>query len=414
MVAHGITSTYSGTATRQLLVDISVIYQDDARTGIQRVVRSLLQQLIATPPSGFVVRPVFATRKQAYSYVAPAPLDTPSHLKSQKIDPIKVHKGDVFLGLDLAAHLLPSHQAQLLNWKRNGVQLHIMVYDLLPLQNPAWFNPKTSINFRRWIRWITIYADSAICISESVKAELTSWLCARFGIQATVLPTSTVVLGSDIEASSPSKGLPPDVDFLLARLRNNPTVLMVGTIEPRKAYDQVLAAFEHQWQKSDKALLLVIVGRPGWKTNELQKTLRLHPQAGKRLIWLENASDELLSLLYGACKGVLVASHAEGFGLPLVEASLHNKRILARDIPVFRQTFATGVSYFTSGTSYDLANSIQNWLDQPTITANGSEIRSLPTWQDSAIAVTQAIGLYHDVPGEHVRILRHADTRGGS
>jgi hypothetical protein len=52
------------TSPKQLLVDVSVIYQSDARTGIQRVVRSLLLQLLATPPAGYSVCPVFATRQQ--------------------------------------------------------------------------------------------------------------------------------------------------------------------------------------------------------------------------------------------------------------------------------------------------------------------------------------------------------------
>ena len=203
----------------------------------------------------------------------------------------------MFLGLDLSAHLLPRHQSQLLKWKRSGAALHLMVYDLLPLQNPEWFNAKTTRNFSRWIQWVAVYADSAICISEFVKVELAAWLAARFGLPAGALPTSTIVLGADIEASAPSDGLPPDADFLLARLRTTPAVLMVGTIEPRKGYDQALAAFERLWQQPGKAPLLVIAGRPGWKTDALQKTLRAHPQAGKRLIWLDDASDEFLSLL---------------------------------------------------------------------------------------------------------------------
>jgi hypothetical protein len=57
-------------STRQLLVDVSVIYQSDARTGIQRVVRSLLVQLLAAPPAGYQVCPIFATRRQRYSHAA--------------------------------------------------------------------------------------------------------------------------------------------------------------------------------------------------------------------------------------------------------------------------------------------------------------------------------------------------------
>jgi glycosyltransferase involved in cell wall biosynthesis len=235
--------------------------------------------------------------------------------------PVNVQNGDIFLGLDLTAHLLPRHHAQLLGWKRKGVKVHVMVYDLLPLQHPQWFNTKTTRNFQRWIQILSIYADHAICISESVRCELTAWLNVKFRLHGNLLPTSTIVLGADIAASAPSGGLPADGEFLLARLRSTPAVLMVGTLEPRKGYDQALAAFELLWKQKNIAPLLIIVGRPGWKTEALQNILRSHIQAGKKLIWLEDASDEFLSSLYAVCKGVLCASYAEGFGLPLIEAA---------------------------------------------------------------------------------------------
>jgi glycosyltransferase involved in cell wall biosynthesis len=383
----------SDETTRQLLVDVSVIYQSDARTGIQRVVRSLLLQLLAAPPAGYRVCPVFATRRQAYSHAAPSFLSNPASQQPHKIEPITVQAGDLFLGLDLAAHLLPRHQAQLLGWKRSGVALHVMVYDLLPLQNPEWFNVKTTRNFTRWIKWVAVYADSAICISEFVKVELAAWLGARFGLPAGSLPTSTIMLGADIEASAPSDGLPPDADFLLARLRNTPAVLMVGTLEPRKGYDQALAAFEHLWQQPGKAPLLVIVGRPGWKTDALQQTLRAHPQSGKRLIWLEDASDEFLACLYAACSGVLVASRAEGFGLPLIEAALYSKPVLARDIAVFRETTVAGVEYFDGDAPQALAISIQDWLKNgPAASQPLPNIHPL-TWQLSATQLLRELGL---------------------
>lgn len=379
--------------TRQLLVDVSVIYQSDARTGIQRVVRSLLLQLLAAPPAGYRVCPVFATRRQPYSHAAPGFMANPAQPQPHTIEPILVQAGDLFLGLDLAAHLLPRHQSQLLGWKKNGVALHVMVYDLLPLQNPEWFNARTTRNFSRWIRWVAVYADSAICISEFVKVELAAWLGARFGLPAGSLPTSTIVLGADIEASAPSDGLPPNADFLLARLRNTPAVLMVGTLEPRKGYDQALAAFEHLWQQPGKAPLLVIVGRPGWKTDALQQALRAHPQVGKRLFWLEDASDEYLARLYAACSGVLVSSRAEGFGLPLIEAARYGKPVLARDIAVFRETTVAGVEYFSGDTPQALATSIEDWLKNGPAVAQPMPNKRPPTWQLAAAQLSRALGL---------------------
>jgi glycosyltransferase involved in cell wall biosynthesis len=377
----------------QLLVDVSVVYRSDARTGIQRVVRALLLQLLRAPPAGYCIRPVFATAKRGYCYADPNFLEPLSRVNTIAGTAVEVKNGDLFLGLDLAAHLLPRHRAQVLSWKRSGVKVHVMAYDLLPLQYPEWFNDKTTRNFRRWIKWVAVYADSAICISDTVKTELGAWLVAKFNLPPTALPASTIVLGADISASAPTRGVPPDAEFLLARLRSTPSVLMVGTLEPRKSYGQALAAFDLLWQKQGVAPMLVIVGQAGWKTDRLQAQLRTHPQMGKRLIWLEDASDEFLARLYTNCSGVLVASRAEGFGLPVIEAAMHGKPVLARNIPVFREATIPLVSYFDGDDAPDLATAISSWLVLKPAPYVDDASTTWSTWQHSAKQLANALDL---------------------
>lgn len=392
---HTATPVLTDGNQRQLLIDVSVIHQRDARTGIQRVVRSLLLQLRNEPPVSYLICPVYATRWHGYCHAEADFLErsAPQAPLTKNRIPVVTQDGDIFLGLDLAAHLVPRHQAQILQWKNVGVKVHMVVYDLLPLQRPEWFNAKTTRNFKRWIRWIAIYADSAICISETVKLGLQTWLAVKFDLPHSSLITNTIILGADIAASAPSQGLPPGAELLLAKMRSTRNVLMVGTIEPRKGYTQVIAAFEQMWIKTDSTTLLVIVGRPGWKSKDLQERLRRHPQAGKRLFWLEDASDEYLSRLYAVCSGVLVASYGEGFGLPLIEAALQKKPILARNLAVFRELNTINTTYFDDEIDNDLSSIITHWLENnifPAITnANYCE----PTWQRSAYQLVQLLKL---------------------
>ncbi len=381
----------------QLLVDVSVIFQTDARTGIQRVVRALLLHLLETPPIGYSVRPIFATRQHGYRYANNDFLSNKLTVSEGLHSPVHVSNGDIFLGLDLAAHILPLHQAQLLRWKRLGVKFYIFVYDLLPLLHPEWFNHKTVRNFKRWIRWLAVYSDNPICISQTVKTELHTWLNARFRVQYASLSSHTIVLGADIYASAPSTGLPYDSKALLDRLSSASTVLMVGTIEPRKGYEQALSAFEKIWNHSDFSPSLIIVGRPGWKTEALQQKLLNHAEAGRRLFWLKSVSDEYLTQLYGVCKGVLVASSGEGFGLPLIEAISHNKPVLARDIPVFHELNIEGLTYFDDDTPSRLATAIKDWLMSITSSTYSPFLENskkfLPSWQLSAKQLLKALNL---------------------
>jgi glycosyltransferase involved in cell wall biosynthesis len=377
---------------RQLLVDVSVVYRSDARTGIQRVVRALLLQLLKSPPFGYCVRPVFATTKNGYCYADPNFLDPVSSASAAVGTAVVVKNGDLFLGLDLAAHLLPRHQRQVLSWKRSGVKVHVVVYDLLPLQYPAWFNDKTTRNFRRWIKWVAVYADSTICISNAVKTDLVAWFGANFNLPPTAVPSSTIVLGADISSSAPNGGVSPDAELLLNHLRGNPSVLMVGTLEPRKGHDQALAAFNLLWQRAKTScLLLVIVGRSGWKTDHIQMLLREHPKLGTQLFWIEEASDELVERLYAASSGLLVASRAEGFGLTLIEAALHGKQVLARDISVFREINSPVVTYFEGNTAQALALAIESWQDKICRSSHAQFQANFHTWHNAATQLIEAI-----------------------
>lgn len=348
---------------KQLLVDVSIISRNDARTGIQRVVRSILWTLFDNPPADYRVCPVAATRKQGYhyaKYVPGAPKDAVAGIPDGKVH---VAPGDIFLGLDLAANILPLHHTELMRWKQQGARLHFLIYDLLPVLHPHWFNPITTRNIGRWLATIAIFADGFMCISNVVKDDLLKWMDRHYGIAAGSIPAVTIPLGSDIEASVPTTGLSDECRHLLARLADTTSAVMVGTLEPRKGHAQVLAAFEHLW-RDGADINLVIVGKPGWKTRELQEKLNNHPENKIRLYWLHDASDEMVQRLYETCSGVIVASEAEGFGLPLLEAAYYGKPVLARDIPVFREIAGAAVTYFSGNSSASLAGVLFEWINK--------------------------------------------------
>lgn len=373
--------------TKQLLVDVSVIINNDARTGIQRVVRGLLLQLVKHPPIDYRVCPIFATRKHGYCYAS----EDLQRSETEVLNTVRVAEGDVFLGLDLSAHLLPLHKDELVQWKTQGVKIHIVVYDLLPLLSPHWFNNKTVRKFRRWLKMVAIFSDSILCISNTVKVDVGNWLESKYGIPIGAISINTISLGADIKASMPDCGLPKNIDQLLSMLASKSVILMVGTLEPRKGHAQVLNAFECLWQQGSD-VHLVIIGKPGWKTQALQQALRTHPQNQNHLYWLDDVSDELLQLFYAGCTGVIIASQAEGFGLPLIEALHYNKPILARDIPVFREVGGEGVSFFANGADVSLSDNLTVWLNDIQAPRTPRTV-SPSTWSDSAHKLLQHLCL---------------------
>ncbi|WP_187638370.1 MULTISPECIES: glycosyltransferase family 4 protein [Paraburkholderia] len=374
---------------RQLLVDVSVTLRQDARSGIQRAVRAWLGALQAHPPAGFCVRPIFATHRHNYRY---APDLTCSTQQLENAQPVIAEPGDVFLGIDLVAHLLPRWQFQLLQWKAAGVQIDIVVHDLLPLLHPEWFNPKTVRNFGRWAQVLAKYADHLICTSQSVAKDVSHWKANSRVLRQGEARIYLAPLGADILASSPSQGLRPEHHEMLRQLSNQEIVLIVGTVEPRKGHAIALDAMEELWSQG-RTTVLVIVGRPGWKTKDLQQRLRTHPEHGERLLWIDDASDEMLGHLYVLAKGVLNPSLGEGFGLPLVEAMYHNCSLLARNLDVFREIAGEQIEYFDDDTSQALAKRIAQWLDN--IPLHKRPPYNVRTWEESASDLRR---LYADRP----------------
>ncbi len=346
---------------RQLLVDVSNLASHDARTGIQRVVRNILRELLATPPPGLDVTPLYfdgGAWRLARGFVhrllgrdGAAPADTVA-------DP---RPGDVFLGLDLSAHIVPGQQAQFERWRARGVALYFVVYDLIPLLRPDVVNPGALPHFERWYPAIGRLADGLCCISRAVADQLLEWCDQARPPRLRPLHIGHFHLGADLDpqasdAAAPASAAAP------AWLSSAPTILMVGTLEPRKGYAQALAAFEQVWADGGDANL-AIVGKPGWLMEEFAAGLRAHPEHGRRLHWLDAASDAELRALYAGSAALLTASEGEGFGLPIIEAARHGLPVIARDLPVFREVAGAHAHWFSGHAAGDLAASIQAWLD---------------------------------------------------
>ncbi len=300
--------------------------------------------------------------------------------KCPKMEPLT---GDIFLGLDLSAHIIPRHQRQMAAWKMRGLKLVFVIYDLLPLHYPNWFSAKLVRAFRRWIKSVAILADSVFCISRSVKDDFESLMFTRFSVSQGTISAHLLPMGADMKARQSSMGLPPGFGETLRVLGQGEAALMVGTIEPRKGYGQILDAFEQLWSRG-RNHRLVIVGRPGWLTHDLQQRIMGNPRLNQQLFWFGNASDEALEALYQACAGVIVASYAEGYGLPLLEAVGHGKPVLAKDIAAFRQFETPLLSHFPAASNTDsIGQIIDCWLGaliEPGRVKPGAYATGLPTW----------------------------------
>ncbi|WP_069267675.1 glycosyltransferase family 4 protein [Paraburkholderia nodosa] len=376
--------------TRQLLVDISELVQRDARSGIQRVVRSILREWQKKSPEGYRVEPVYATADQPYRYARKYMARFLGGDDSRVNDePMEYGVGDIFLGLDLAPAVAPHYADFYQRLREQGVRVKFVVYDLLPLRDNHFEQHVVD----HYVRWLDVVAqsDGAICISKAVADELDTWMAERKVTRQRPFSLNWFHLGADIENSVPTKGMPNDAASVLTNLDARPSFLMVGTLEPRKGHAQVLDAFEQLWATGLDANL-VIVGKQGWMMDALANRIRSHTERDSRLFWLESISDEYLEKVYGASDCLIAASSGEGFGLPLIEAARHGVPIMARDIPVFREVAGEHAWYFKADAASQLAAAVREWIA-------GKEAGTIPmptdmpflSWEQSAMMLAQNV-----------------------
>jgi glycosyltransferase involved in cell wall biosynthesis len=376
-----------------LFVDVSVVAREDYKTGVQRVVRAIMSELLKAPPPGFRVEPVYELDGH-YSYArrfAGEALGLAQWLPDDEV--IAPRRGDVFLGLDLSGDHLRRGKPFLQRMRQDGCRLVFVVYDLIPLLHPEWFLPQADRHHQAWLENVVDLADALACISQAVATEVGHWLAAANPECLNKPAITHFHLGADIASSLPSVGMAARPAEILKLLAARPTFIMVGTIEPRKGHRQTLAAFEQLWRQGVE-VNLVVVGKAGWCVEEVMDRIQAHPEAGRRFFWLDRISDEMLLHVYQAASALIAASEAEGFGLPLIEAARQGVPIIARDLPVFREVAGDHAYYFHGREPEPLAAAIQQWLDlhqdrrEPT-----SAGLSWLTWEQSARWLAQiAIG----------------------
>jgi glycosyltransferase involved in cell wall biosynthesis len=358
-------SPWRGGGHKRFLIDMSQLARIDSGSGIQRVVREITRRALEAPPNGRRGEAVRIREGQLrHTYARPLSLLNlpPLHLPEAPLD---VRAGDVLLLADVYPIITAAEFNELRRLRLNGLRIVILVYDLLPLRCPQYFNDDfVKLVTENWYGNLLGIADAALCISRSVADDVMAWLDEDPSLRTKPLPIGFAHLGADFlsdfrKDESHGESSPATV-AALDNARQRPTVIMVGTVEPRKGHPQVVAAFKRLWE-ADENLNLIIIGQQGWKMHEFTEQLQRSPDFGKRLLWLPRCSDDEVRALYGASSGLIMASVNEGFGLPIVEAFQAGLPVLARDIPVFREVAGDDARYFSGTDPEALATALRDW-----------------------------------------------------
>jgi glycosyltransferase involved in cell wall biosynthesis len=366
--------------THRILYDVTVVQEwikAGYNAGIGRLSVKLRRELNKTTPLIAVIRE--GDNELILSQVNMRTLEKTGNA-------VKPVSGDIFLmpELQLKGVQVPDTFPCTGSLRKKGVKCYAILYDVLPLTMPQYFQKDTVDAYSGYIKDMISQYDGIIGISKAATDDLISYY--KTNIEMTV--SHTVNLGvSHLGMDSLKKKALTNVPYEVERFFNNENdvFLMVGTLEPRKGHDLVFQVFEQLWEQKDVKLSLCIVGHTGWDMDKFRNRIIEHPESGKRLLFLEAAPDYFLQFAYTNASALIQASAGEGFGLPLIEAGCYGLPIICSDIPVFHEVAKEHALYFDRNDMESLKKHIKDFpirRDSGNL-PDSSKIPML-TWKQSA------------------------------
>jgi glycosyltransferase involved in cell wall biosynthesis len=392
---------------RRIFIDCTATVGRDWKTGIQRVVRNIVNasprvgagmgleclgvafsntggfvvvdHLSARPTTAPVETPTGPTRVGTTRAKLKAGLDRWNLLGAmrsirqavrrakclslfpvRRMSPNGVHfsSGDVLLLVDsFWDDDFPWHDV----WhaRARGARVGVLVHDLICLSHPQWSPAIVRRQFSRWWKRVAATADFLVAGSKSVLADIEA-VNALPGTAKTAPVTplrGAFRFGTELDGTRTGEQVRDEIAAACADAGRTNTYLLVGTISPRKNHVLALDAFERLWDQGGDARL-AILGQAGWDCTALVERVRRHPQLGKSLFWFQDAGDQELDYCYRHAAGLITTSSAEGFNLPIIEALHRGCPVLASDLPVHREVGGKYAAYFPPHDSQSLAQLI--------------------------------------------------------
>ncbi|TCP49254.1 glycosyltransferase involved in cell wall biosynthesis [Tamaricihabitans halophyticus] len=263
---------------------------------------------------------------------------------------------------------------------RAGRGLVVTVHDTVPWTHPETLTPHGVVWHRRMIGRATARASAVVVPTEAVAADLAKHAAGDSPVR---------VVGHGVSAALRAPIPEQRRAAVLSKLGlPERFVLAVGTVEPRKGLDVLLAALA---LPEAPELPLVVVGPAGWGGVELGALAAAHGLAADRLRPLGALPDAELAVVLRAASVLAVPSRAEGFGLPLLEAMAVGVPVVHSAVPALLEVAGGHGVAVPIGEPARLAAGLRGVLEAPARTAErvraGQRRAAEYTWRGAARAV---------------------------
>jgi glycosyltransferase involved in cell wall biosynthesis len=265
-------------------------------------------------------------------------------------------KGDVLFSAGIGGETA-FYDALVTSRKEIGFKQIQAIYDLTPMLVPQTHSRVTIETFSRFVEFVSKTSDIILYGGRTAMRDGEEYLRAKgmrvpYGVP--VRWGENIALGKAITKAREDEIL----EYFKKIGIEDRYVITVGTWQNRKNHTVLYNAYIRMIEQGlrEEIPQLVIVGRPGWKTEHLIRQIQSDPRLEGKIL-LISPSDELLTLLYRDSLFSLLPSIYEGWSLTLPEALQYGKFCLAADVAPLREIGGDLIEYVHP---YDTAG----WADR--------------------------------------------------
>ena len=227
-----------------------------------------------------------------------------------------------------------------------------ILQDLTTRLHPEWHTPRNVTDTDAFVAYALRHADTVATISDHSRRDILDHL--------TVFPDAVSIVPMPVHPCFVSPSFDPAI--LAAHHVDQPYILYVGCIEPRKNLARLVRAFELlQCGDASGQPLLVIVGPQGW--DERFSTVVRDSGAHHRIRRLGFVPVEQLPSLYHFAAAVVYPSLYEGFGLPVLEAMCASSVVLTSRASAMSEVLGKDGMLFDPHRAETIAEAVRRALD---------------------------------------------------
>lgn len=221
---------------------------------------------------------------------------------------------------------LQDFNAHLIDVKETlGVDIDLLVHDLIPLVAIEHLADDFSETFYRWLEESTLYCSRYFANSQNTGRDLRRFLSeVNSDLPINVVPLAQALgdncvgrTSSDFRSQlNATKGVRRSV----LNMTKTPYVLVVGTLETRKNIWRLAQAWQQLIQDPQvEPPRLIFAGKKGWYIDEFLDWMKASGNLEGWISIAEKPTDKELAFLFHNCEFTANVSTYEGWGLPVGE-----------------------------------------------------------------------------------------------